>query len=112
MVFRNGTVHDLPPHHPPLGILLYATDDDHGPVQSTVQLAPGDRILLASDGLSEAFDERDEQFGSARIVELCRRSEQTATPELVIERLRRALDEHCGGQNKLDDVTILCIDQV
>ena len=111
MVFLDGAVHTLRPHHPPLGIFI-EDDDDDCPPQSSLRLAPGDRILLASDGLSESLNEQGEQFGNQRIAEIGNQRDLTPTPEEAIGRLKAALDEHCGSYRKLDDVTILCVDRV
>lgn len=99
-------VTQLPPHRPPLGVGI-GPDGDH---QSTVRLAPGDRILLASDGLSEGMSHGRELFGVERIVAIVR--DRSSGAAQVVRRLLDALTTHCSGPNRHDDVTVLCIDRL
>jgi serine phosphatase RsbU (regulator of sigma subunit) len=46
----------------PIGI-----DPDFGYEQNTIELAPGDRVYIFSDGLIEVFDEADEPYGLERL---------------------------------------------
>jgi len=36
-----------------------------------VQLSPGDSVLFCTDGITDAFDRDEEQFGVERLQELC-----------------------------------------
>ena len=49
-------------HTVPLGIL----DTLHAPL-NTVQLNPGDQIILYTDGVTEAFNPQQDMFGAARL---------------------------------------------
>ncbi len=71
-----------------------------------VALEPGDRILLYSDGLTEAHDPDARLFGSERVAaELARTGDASAAA--VVARLRLALDGFRGEQPLADDLTIL-----
>lgn len=102
---RDGVRH-LPPHRPPLGVVVPSDDD----MQSTVQLEPGDRLLLTSDGVSEARSAQGHLLGVDPICEI------TALDDLdsvtVIETLQRKLLHHRGTRRADDDVTILCVDRL
>src|SRR5260370_40748251 len=51
----------------------------------TLRLKPGDSVFFCTDGLTDAFDRRGEQFGIARLHELfC--PEPVASPEGVLGR--------------------------
>jgi serine phosphatase RsbU (regulator of sigma subunit) len=105
MVVANGEVHQLSPHTPPIGLGFLGA-----PGESTVHLAPGDRVFLASDGVSEAASPDDEEFGIERIGRIV--SDRSLTSPGVLKRLNEALAEHSRGTPRTDDVTMLCVDRL
>jgi sigma-B regulation protein RsbU (phosphoserine phosphatase) len=72
-----------------------------------IALAPGDRIVLFTDGVSEAADETGEQFGEPRIEELV-----TDCPDLTADELRNtivdAASSFSGGELE-DDLTLVVV---
>lgn len=74
------------------------------------QLEPGDRLLLYSDGVTEARDRQGRYFGEERLVELTEHAEAAglSAPE-TLRRLTAAVLEHQGGQLQ-DDATLLLVD--
>ncbi len=68
-------------------------------------LHPGDRLLLVSDGVTEAFDAGDKQFGRARLEAVLRAAPPGVGP--LLAALREALAAHTGGAAPTDDVTIV-----
>lgn len=97
----------LPPHRPPVG-LNWSADGDDG--ESTLSIDPGGRLLLASDGITEAWSERDEQFGDERLIEVAR--DPSAGCDEVVRRLVAAVAAHRGRRAQSDDITVLCVDRV
>jgi sigma-B regulation protein RsbU (phosphoserine phosphatase) len=71
-----------------------------------VTLAPGDVLLLYTDGVTEAVNAREEQFGQERLSELVRRGSRRSAQELVRE-VRHRLQEFTYGQALADDATII-----
>jgi len=74
----------------------------------SVQLAPGGILVAFTDGLSEALDADEEEFGTARvasIVAVHRRASATVLCTALLEEVRR----HRGGCQQQDDVTVLVI---
>jgi len=72
-----------------------------------VQLAPGDRLLLFTDGITEAAKTDGEEFGEARIIEVVREMSGRATSELkaaLLERVKNFCDSHLA-----DDATLIVI---
>jgi hypothetical protein len=92
---------------PPLGVAVSG-----GPpvTVSREQLEPGDRLLLYSDGITEARDADGEFFGEDRLVELTERAAaaELSAPE-TLRRLGAAVLEHQAGQLQ-DDATLLLVD--
>jgi Stage II sporulation protein E (SpoIIE) len=74
------------------------------------QLKAGDRIVLYTDGITEARDRTGDEFGVARFIEFLNRhhAEGLPVPE-TLRRLMRAILAH--NQGKLgDDATVLCLE--
>lgn len=72
-----------------------------------VSLAPGDVLLLYTDGLPEAVAGSDgEAFGFLRLRELLA---APAPPVVLKERILLAFEEHVGREALGDDVTVLVV---
>ena len=70
-------------------------------------LDEGDTLLVFSDGLTEALDGRNEEFGVDRIAEACREAGECPAEELV-ERIAESLRQHTRD-SLTDDLTILAL---
>ena len=85
----------------PLGL-----DDPAGEIGERT-LQPGDRLLLYTDGITEARDARGEAFGLHRLAELSERHAAAGLPAPeTLRRLSHAVVEHQHGPPK-DDATLL-----
>ena len=86
----------------PLGMLPGTTYDE-----VTVDLAPGSRLLLYSDGLAEAHAPDGEMFGFPRVGEVLRDLNDSDTP---IQEVLDALHAFTGDAwQQEDDVTLLLV---
>lgn len=72
----------------------------------TIALAPGDTLLLYTDGVTEAVNARGEEFGRERLAELARRHPDSSAQELL-RALLQVLEEFTAGQPLADDATIV-----
>jgi serine phosphatase RsbU (regulator of sigma subunit) len=70
-------------------------------------LDPGDTLLIYSDGLTEAADERYEEFGVDRLISLWRQWRKLNCRDLV-QSIARQIREHTHGILG-DDLTILAL---
>ena len=110
--------HDLPQHRHasgvdqltaygmPLGLLPGMTYDDHETV-----MAPGDLLLLYSDGLVEAHNPEREMFGFPRLRELMgqRSFGGEATVDFLLDQLERFTGD---GWEQEDDITLVTMQRI
>jgi len=71
----------------------------------TVSLAPGELLLLHSDGLTEARNDREEEFGEERLLGILRLFGSSSAAALTAE-ISAALTRFCGRIPPEDDVSI------
>ena len=75
---------------------------------NTTHLNPGEAIVLYTDGVTEAFNEKDEPFGEERLedslAELYYEDAKT-----IIEEVHNDLGEFIGDTTQSDDITMLVI---
>ncbi len=72
-----------------------------------VTLAPGDRVVLYTDGITEAEGANRELFGEERLLEAVR-SAAFGDAVAIQRALLTAVSAHCGGEFQ-DDATVLVI---
>jgi len=75
--------------------------------QGEIELRPGDRLVMFTDGVSEAVDGEGEEFGEERMAELSRCARQLSA-EALRRRLLERVTEFCAGGFD-DDATILVV---
>jgi sigma-B regulation protein RsbU (phosphoserine phosphatase) len=120
---RNGAFRYVTAGHPP-PLLINAEGAQVCPLASgvpigalpgfqfkerTVHLAPGDRLLLYTDGASEAFDAEDEEMGEQRLLDALVELYSLPPEDSLAEMVRR-IEDWCPGGQPQDDVTLLSID--
>ncbi|AOP44814.1 SpoIIE family protein phosphatase [Edwardsiella piscicida] len=93
----------------PIGLFEWAAYEDH-----TLTLAPGDRLCLYSDGVSECDSPQGELFGELRLRRELQAQSHAAAPQLL-QTLAAALsrwhspDEGTPHQRFSDDISLLMI---
>jgi phosphoserine phosphatase RsbU/P len=73
---------------------------------STLTLKPGAVLVAYTDGVNEARDDDDEEFGEARLIALLFESRHLAAADLCA-RILDAVRTHRGAHQDQDDVTAL-----
>ena len=74
---------------------------------STIELWPGDRLLLFTDGITEASDPDEQEFGEENVAEFARANSAHAASELN-SRLLAHVSGFCGNHFQ-DDATVVVI---
>jgi serine phosphatase RsbU (regulator of sigma subunit) len=87
---------------------LCAVDDYPYPVES-FRLAPGDMLVLATDGASEAQDPAGAFFGSARLVEVLSALPRPVSAQIAVHSVTEAVHAFHAGGEPSDDLTVLAL---
>ncbi len=98
---RGGTVERLAATGPPLGVLAAAAFSAR-----ETAFEPGDLLVVYTDGITEAADPDDEEFGIERLADVTLRHRAAPLAELR-GAVEGALDEFVRGVPYADDRTLL-----
>jgi sigma-B regulation protein RsbU (phosphoserine phosphatase) len=77
--------------------------------ENTLELRPGDRLAIYTDGIDEAFNERSQMFGQER----CRRQLERSLSKPVADAgssMFETLDHFAGKAAQSDDITLLLLE--
>jgi len=75
----------------------------------TLQISPGDKILIYTDGIVEAVNEYQQMFGTERLIEILKNTKENSSAE-SIETIYSELMHFVGDVSSLeDDVTLIMI---
>lgn len=87
----------------PLGIL---EDFKYDSVQ--VEIAPGDIVVLYTDGINEAMNADGIQLTTDKMIQEIREG-QAKSPEAMGEQICQAVARHVGREPAIDDMCLVCI---
>ena len=76
-----------------------------------LQLEPGSKLFLYTDGVLEATDPENNMFGSERLLNVLNEN-SAACPEEILHNVRRAVDSFAKGAEQFDDLTMLCVEYI
>lgn len=93
--------------------------DKHGPMicfikkfsyrEYEMELKPGAKLFLYTDGVPESTDSEQQMFGMDRLLEaLNRRTDASAAQ--ILKNVRGAVDRFVGGAEQFDDLTMMCLE--
>ena len=77
--------------------------------QSEVELAPGDKFVLCTDGVAESANKAREQFGLERLRALLGEGADRPAAELQ-DRVLAAVAQHSSGERQANDQTVLIME--
>src|SRR5580692_6766900 len=106
-VVRAGTgkIEWLVSDHYALGMFDFATYQSR-----EFHLCKGDILVVYSDGLPDAQDERDEMFGEKRLLNIIREEAPLGSHALEM-RLLKAIEEFTHGTPQTDDITFIVVEK-
>ena len=74
-----------------------------------LQLQPGGKLFVYTDGVPEATNAENELFGTERMLRALNK-DTGASPEQVLRNVRRAVDDFVLEAEQFDDLTMLCLE--
>ena len=100
---KNGEVRRLQTGGVALSIL-----EDFPFEDETVPLQQGDLLIICSDGITEAMNPFQEQFGDARLEEVIRQHKESTSADLI-DRIIDTVKSHAGKAPQMDDITLVVV---
>jgi sigma-B regulation protein RsbU (phosphoserine phosphatase) len=101
----SDAIQELDNTGPPLGLRMFK---DVTWEQRTAQLAPGDVLVLYSDGITEAQDDQEEFFEEERLLEVGQASLGRSAQE-VQDTILAEVDRFVGDAPQVDDITLMVL---
>ncbi|MBB3205041.1 sigma-B regulation protein RsbU (phosphoserine phosphatase) [Rhodopirellula rubra] len=89
-----------------VGDLILGVEDDTHYDEETIPLGDSARLVIVSDGVTEAFDPSDEQYGTERIEHLLD-SVQSCNARELVESFESSIEAFRKGRKAFDDTTLL-----
>jgi sigma-B regulation protein RsbU (phosphoserine phosphatase) len=91
------------------GGLLLGAFEDPLTKEGAVRLEPGDRLVLYTDGITEAESPAREFFGEERLTELLRQLPPDADADRIVREVMDAARNFCEGADPGDDMTVVVL---
>jgi len=85
--------------------------EDFQPTETCLTFTPGDRLILYTDGITDAANGDGELFGRARLHDVIN-SAADSSPDKCVGGVLAAIDEFRRGAEQTDDETIIAIDRI
>ena len=94
-------------HSMALGVFPDAKFEEH-----EFNLYKDDKLIVYTDGIPEAINNENEQFGEERMIEALNSNlDNEESPQKTIDVLKNATTTFADGAKQFDDITILCYEQ-
>ncbi len=76
--------------------------------QAAIDFAPGDTLILYTDGVTEAINAEQQQFGEQRLRSIVAAFADSGA-ERIVAAIAEAVHRHAGSQLQADDFTVLAV---
>ena len=74
-----------------------------------LQISPGDKLFVYTDGVPEATDAGGELFGTDRMIAALN-SCAGDSPEQILHKVKNTVDTFVGSAEQFDDLTMMCLE--
>ncbi|MBR3144379.1 MAG: PP2C family protein-serine/threonine phosphatase [Clostridia bacterium] len=74
-----------------------------------INLEPGSKMFLYTDGVPEATDAENKMFGTERMLSALN-AESSAEPKKILENIKTTVDGFVNDAEQFDDLTMLCME--
>jgi sigma-B regulation protein RsbU (phosphoserine phosphatase) len=106
---KDGSIEECRAKGMPVGI-AEPEDFDFVMKESQVKLEPGDSFIMFTDGITEAMNSKEVQFGRDRMVEVVTATKGSA--DSAVKAVVEAVKRHADGFDQSDDITLLMLKTV
>lgn len=76
--------------------------------EKEIKLTQGDEIILYTDGVTEAINEKNQQFGQERLINIIK-SNPTLSANELIKKIQNEITLFVNNQPQFDDVTLMIL---
>jgi sigma-B regulation protein RsbU (phosphoserine phosphatase) len=105
LIGRGGEIERLDSDSFPIGMFANARY-----AARELPMRPGSRLVIFSDGLTDAQNTAEEEFGDERLIASCRTIAPGIEAEGVAERLMQTVADWSAGAEQFDDTTVVVVD--
>jgi serine phosphatase RsbU (regulator of sigma subunit) len=88
--------------------VIFGLVPDGVPASGQINLPPGAALLVYSDGVTEAEDVNQRQFGREGLASAVKAT-ATTDPEAVVGAVKAAIAAHTGDAEQSDDITLMAV---
>jgi serine phosphatase RsbU (regulator of sigma subunit) len=107
LIRSSGEIERLKSDGVPIGLFA-----DSRYTARNLQMGPGSRLIIFTDGLTDAQNAAGEDFGDERLVDCCRSIPVEMDANGVADTVMQAIAEWSAGTEQFDDTTVVAIDIV
>lgn len=101
----DGTVHELEP----VDGLVLGVSEELSYSEAVLHLKPGEGLVVYTDGLSEAFNLKRQQFGEDRALAVLSGLDRQTSAHEIVDALFVAQEAFMNGADRGDDTTVLAL---
>ncbi len=101
ILFRNGSICRLNTDDTVIGLLEHTSFHAR-----TVEMTPGSVLAIFSDGVTEAMNEQEEEYGEERLIEVISGA-RPLSPEMIYSQVIRRVQQWQGASRQHDDITLI-----
>jgi sigma-B regulation protein RsbU (phosphoserine phosphatase) len=88
------------------GGLILGMLPDRAYDKGTIQLHRGDTVVMYTDGITEAMNDKEEEFGEKRLITVCKEQYQHSASQIK-DAIITAIHSYCGTVPQSDDITLI-----